>query len=345
MKLNQTIVRNVFMQIADGKGLNEVVCNTPGLTFPGFLRECKSNMFLYRALQIARQTRIVTALYQDLPDDSCARLRNQLKELIENCVRNFSFARLGFDDVIEIKGVRKTVYEFASQNKIPLDIVRFRVRVLGWKKIYAVTEPYMADLIINAFGKKKTVLEWETETTIPVDIIIWRLVEKGWEGEEVLSTPWRQTFYPFRGELLTRKQLARIAVVDKWTLRARLEIHGWDVERAVTQKSQMPGGNPKTLLYKGRRRTVAECSSLTGISARTISRRLSEGRSEKEALMPVREPDALEIGGVRRTIHEWSKVSGVSLTTIKRRLETGWDAEKAVMTPPDQRFNWHKNRK
>jgi uncharacterized protein YidB (DUF937 family) len=86
--------------------------------------------------------------------------------------------------------------------------------------------------------------------------------------------------YKYQGKLRTIKQLAKIAGINRSTLRHRLKVLP-TVEEALKPSVKV------TYEYKGSRYTVAGLAKLTGLVHATISSRISRGLSIEEAVRPL----------------------------------------------------------
>jgi DNA-binding CsgD family transcriptional regulator len=110
------------------------------------------------------------------------------------------------------------------------------------------------------------------------------------------------------------------------------------------------GGKPvlSVTVSSGENHTIAEWSERTGVSIKTIYRRLSIGVPPDEAvgLMPLTtkwdlKKEMIEAGGTLQSIEEWASHAGVPEKTIRSRRKRGWsDAQAVGLEPPPSLIEW-----
>lgn len=84
--------------------------------------------------------------------------------------------------------------------------------------------------------------------------------------------------YPYKGEMLTARQLSELSGINAQTLRNRIERMGMTAEEAVNTPAR------GTHLYKDEWKTIKELAELAGIKPNTLSERLHKGWSVEEAV-------------------------------------------------------------
>jgi hypothetical protein len=91
----------------------------------------------------------------------------------------------------------------------------------------------------------------------------------------------RNRILEFNGEKRTLAGWAEWAGLTWYTLRARLDVYGWSLERALTT----PPTQPRLYKFKGKSKTLLEWSRVTGIDLETLSSRVRKlGWSIERAL-------------------------------------------------------------
>lgn len=109
--------------------------------------------------------------------------------------------------------------------------------------------------------------------------------------------------------------------INKELAKSRVYVHGWSVERAITQPH----------LSKIKSRDALNRAIANGIKPDTFWSRLRSGWDEEKAITtPTQginsklDPDDVEL----------ASLYGVSRQTLLRRINKGWDLESAITTPP-----------
>tara|TARA_R100000935_G_C2841561_1_gene171406 strand:- start:10094 stop:11014 length:921 start_codon:yes stop_codon:yes gene_type:complete len=103
----------------------------------------------------------------------------------------------------------------------------------------------------------------------------------------------------------------------------------------------------QTLTHNGQTHSIAEWSTITGVSGEAIRKRIKNGWTVEDTLAtavgqrikaapkaPHRPAQTLTHNGQTRTIIEWANVIGVAHTTIHMRLRKGWSIEAALTPKP-----------
>jgi uncharacterized protein (DUF433 family) len=116
---------------------------------------------------------------------------------------------------------------------------------------------------------------------------------------------------------------------------------GWSVEEAITKKPDIARNRRDNvwIKYKGESLILADWSKRTGVSGKTINRRIRDyGWSVEDALTknPKRNPKGfkyLEFEGKSMTQAEWAKETGIKPSVICKRLKRGWSVEDALTMP------------
>jgi len=102
--------------------------------------------------------------------------------------------------------------------------------------------------------------------------------------------------------------------------------------------------NCHKITWRGKSQTVAEWALELGVKAASISARIRNGWSEREALETSFE-DPMQTRSMRRgdlmvtfrgetqTLAEWSRRTGIGRTTLRHRIAIGWSPEEALAAP------------
>lgn len=89
--------------------------------------------------------------------------------------------------------------------------------------------------------------------------------------------------------------------------------------------------NSRFITINGETKTVAEWAELSGLSYKTLQRRLYTGCKEEDLLAPTGyHLDLLEINGKKKTMNQWAKEAGLPLSTLKRRYKRGIRGEELL---------------
>lgn len=82
--------------------------------------------------------------------------------------------------------------------------------------------------------------------------------------------------------------------------------------------------NSVYLTINGESKTIGEWAEISGLSYKTIQRRLYTGCREEDLLAPIREHlQHVEINGVIKPLSVWAKEAGLQYTTVQRRYKRG----------------------
>ena len=106
--------------------------------------------------------------------------------------------------------------------------------------------------------------------------------------------------------------------IKKDTVNQRVRRYGWDIDRAITQKSKRVD-LPQEVMNK---------ANEIGIDKETVLRRIREGWNMEEACSTI-------IGRTGRPrshpdwVYEMAKKNGIRLATVNHRINYGWDIMRA----------------
>ncbi len=106
--------------------------------------------------------------------------------------------------------------------------------------------------------------------------------------------------------------------IKKDTVNQRVRRYGWDIDRAITQKSKRVD-LPQEVMNK---------ANEIGINKETVLRRIREGWDMEEAC-------STTIGRTGRPrshpdwVYEMAKKNGIRLATVNHRINYGWDIMRA----------------
>jgi hypothetical protein len=86
--------------------------------------------------------------------------------------------------------------------------------------------------------------------------------------------------------------------------------------------------NNRYLTINGETKTVAEWAEISGLSYKTLQRRLYTGCKEENLIAPIGyQHNLLEINGEKKTMNQWAKEAGLQFSTVKRRYQRGLRGE------------------
>lgn len=89
----------------------------------------------------------------------------------------------------------------------------------------------------------------------------------------------------------------------------------------------------RCVVFKGKRKTLAQWGDETGINWGTIRTRIDLGWTPHKALTtPVRGSRTIIYRGEEKTLSEWSRCTGIQITTLDKRLKK-WPIHKAFTEP------------
>jgi hypothetical protein len=150
----------------------------------------------------------------------------------------------------------------------------------------------------------------------------------------------RNRIVSYLGEEKTVSEWGRQFGIKADSIYERLN-RGWSVEEAITKKPDIARNRRDNvwIKYKGESLILADWSKRTGVSGKTINRRIRDyGWSVEDALTknPKRNPKGfkyLEFEGKSMTQAEWAKETGIKPSVICKRLKRGWSVEDALTMP------------
>ena len=140
----------------------------------------------------------------------------------------------------------------------------------------------------------------------------------------------------------TTKEMAQAWGIPDPTFRARIQRHGWDLEKALTTPvyDAKEASGKRCLDHLGKEyiswKALAEAY---GIPYNTLRGRLRLGWSlEKSLTTPITEsngprPVTDHTGETHPSIRAMAREHGVSYSVYKRRVKDGWSVEKALTKP------------
>ena len=89
--------------------------------------------------------------------------------------------------------------------------------------------------------------------------------------------------------------------------------------------------------YRGKTKTVAEWSEITGINYKTLSERIDHGWPIYKAMTtPVqntKHPRYITFNGETKQVYEWAAEIGMPYNTLHNRLARGWSIQEALSVP------------
>jgi hypothetical protein len=146
--------------------------------------------------------------------------------------------------------------------------------------------------IVEWKGQALTVSEWADIVGLKYSTLLERL-NRGWSVEQALTLPFgsspftqksREKTLTFNGETRTLSEWAKLTGIPRGTLKGRLTVHKWTVERTLTTPLQRT-----FLTYKGKTKSLREWAEIVGIPRQLLSRRAGYGWSDEEILTtPIR---------------------------------------------------------
>lgn len=117
--------------------------------------------------------------------------------------------------------------------------------------------------------------------------------------------------------------------------------------RWTSRKEQLNNRRGNRLVsIDGETKTVQQWSDISGVHAKTISCRLQQGVSPKDAVFGTLHGQQfgkgmrIAVDGVVKSVREWAKEIGLCPETIRQRIKDGWSDKEAVTIP-----SLKKNRK
>lgn len=178
-----------------------------------------------------------------------------------------------------------------------------------------------------------------------------RIRHHGWSVEKAITKPKmkkNQTFF-FNGKYYTAEELKSLSPIPNITssiIRNRINKHGWDVERAITQptneKKQPHGCGTCLFEYMGKiynSYELCQMSSIEGLTPLDITTRINKhGWSVERAITQPKKKRGQRFsykGKMYTTteLADLSDVEGMTCHHIMDRIRSGWPVEKAVETP------------
>jgi hypothetical protein len=161
-----------------------------------------------------------------------------------------------------------------------------------------------------------------------------------WATKKIQDTVKRSSvYYQYKGEKLTRAQLAEVAGIEYIRIRDRVDRNGWDLEEALTTPDRVY----EHLTALGKTMPIGQWCSETGLSYDTIRGRIKSGWNNDSIVTTPngsRNPDkfrsrsvVLTIDGVSKILNDWARESSVDRKTIAARLARGMSHKDAVFSP------------
>ncbi|PFZ08415.1 hypothetical protein COL60_16445 [Bacillus pseudomycoides] len=127
-------------------------------------------------------------------------------------------------------------YETAERNGIPRKNVNQRVQVLGWSVEKAITEPVCK----GSRTKYKGYVERAEKNGVPYKTFVARINQLKWSLEEAANTPLLSIAEINKRRVKKKQRItseqfatAKTNGISKATLRSRVFILKWDIERAI----------------------------------------------------------------------------------------------------------------
>lgn len=174
---------------------------------------------------------------------------------------------------------------------------------------------------------------------------------RGWEIDRIINQPKddRGKLYEYKGAWYTLSQLLEYSPIKNLTLQnlsTRINKHGWEVDRALTQpknvKLQPKGVGEKSFLYNGKLYNSYELWEIRKnleLSSFDITNRINHhGWSIEDAISKPKKSRGklFEYKGKYYTSHELAELSPLENITyhdITDRLRGGWSIEEALTKP------------
>lgn len=154
--------------------------------------------------------------------------------------------------------------------------------------------------------------------------------------------------YYFKDEWRTLGEIARMCGMHRQTLHQRIG-RGVPLEIATRLPKGRPGMKPR--LFAGKRLTLKQIASKTGITSRTLASRLHSGLTIDQATDPERagayaRARKLTFDGKTLTLREWAEEAGINLGTLRERLyQFRWSIERTLTEPPMNRAERHRRQR
>lgn len=179
--------------------------------------------------------------------------------------------------------------------------------------------------------------------------VINRICYHKWSIERAINTPngRRNVLFEYDGKKYTLKQLYLIRInkdLSYKQIKTRLLHHNWDVERAITQPSNVKiqpfGLGEKIYEYNGKMYNTYELCQLSpyDLSPVDLTTRINHhGWSVERAINQPKRRAKLKFlfNGNYYSANELSKISpfNIKAGTIRDRISNGWTVEDAVLKP------------
>lgn len=137
--------------------------------------------------------------------------------------------------------------------------------------------------IIEFDGKKQTISQWADELGIKL-VTLQARYQRGWSTEKMLTTAVhkKNKKYLFNDEILTLEEISERQGIPLQILKSRM-YKGWDINDAVSKPVRFYG--VRKITFNGETRTVKEWSEVTGISASTLYKKLSNPELSIEEIL------------------------------------------------------------
>ena len=156
--------------------------------------------------------------------------------------------------------------------------------------------------------------------------------------------------YMYKGAEYSLHQLSKISVAGSGTIKRRIHVYGWSVDKAV----EVPAGDPvmrketstareraTKYRYNGEDHTLPEISEFSGVDVSSLKHRMkSRGMSAQQAAESTKRlarrdeyRPTYDYRGKSLNIDELCALSDHSIHAVKRRIQLGWTIEDAVEKP------------
>lgn len=181
-----------------------------------------------------------------------------------------------------------------------------------------------------------------------------RVNHHGWSVDRALSQPKKKKnfLYEYNGKQYLIKELLEISTVDGISeniLNTRINKHGWDIERAITQpinvKLQPKGVGDRIYEYKGKMYNsyeLTQISDVDGLTSFDITNRINHhGWSVEDAITKPKKKmnQKFEYNGRLYSSKELAEIAtqngleNIEYHDITDRIRLGWTVEEAVTKP------------
>lgn len=143
--------------------------------------------------------------------------------------------------VIELKGEKHCLAEWAEITGISETTIKGRIDELGWDVEKALTEP-PSQQPITVNGETGTIFELAKAKGLNPFTVWGRIKRWGWTPERAMTEPAKQKehYITAFGQTHTITEWSKITGIKYPTLQNRLNAYGWEPEKALSTPVKMP---------------------------------------------------------------------------------------------------------